>query len=48
MAFVDGEGFLRHMLIVFGYFETYSFANGETSASAKPSLRMRPGTCKGI
>jgi len=31
MGFVNGEGSLRHMLIVVGYSQTYVFAVGEAS-----------------
>jgi hypothetical protein len=31
MGFVNGEGSLRHMLIVVGYSQTYVFAAGEAS-----------------
>jgi len=41
MAFVNGEGILRHLSIVLACFETYCFANCETSAYLRHAVGTR-------
>jgi hypothetical protein len=43
MAFVDGEARLRHPLIVFDVFQTYSFADGEASTRHGGPADFGPG-----